>query len=242
MKLIAEIDGIIAAIKYARQDGRMVAKSIPVDSLCNALSSKVTGASELVIFPQNMRFHGRVGSRAIVGFEEPETVRNITYIGTSGRDQVTNNWKVRMPMSMTIVEFLENDGNKELMFRRLYQFALKAPFFGLETPLFMWPFNNVYDDGACCLGSVHIPNYSDIKETASVLNIFHQGTYNGDMSHERIRTFDPPTGGASIVRPYELWRYLQDDESPKPFPYSVLRPLSTVRALLSNAGFGEIVR
>ena len=239
----ARIKDRLADISYLApgSSSKQVSKTIPVDTLCKILSDRARGEQELVIFPNGMRFHGRISGRVIVAFEDPELIRRINYrVGLSGGTSENVVWNCRLPMAMTIIEFVETN-SKRLQFRRFYQFALKSPFFGLETPLFMWPFTNVYDDGSCCLGGINIPEYPSITETVSAVNLFHQGTYNNDMTNNRINTYNPPGGGVSITTPQALWRHLQDNDNPKAFPYSVLKPMTTVRTLLDRAGYRAIL-
>lgn len=242
MKINAEIDGIMATVSFVNPDGRHVAKTISTDTLCSILQKREAGASELVVIPHGLRLHATVGGRMLIGYEMYETKMNIKFQTRDGRgERGTVEYTIIMPHNMSFIEYHVQEDSGDLVFRRWFQFALKAPFYGMDTPLFKWPFPNTYGDGSCCTGTTSFPTCKSINETASAVNLFHQGQYNHDLSSNRFTPLTVPDRTASIVESKDLAEYLHDPVNPKPFPYSVLRPQFTVAELFRNAGYSNFV-
>lgn len=236
MKLKAEIDDRLAKVEYQQRDGRRIIKTIPTESLCQVLTQEGQSESSLDIIPKGLRMTAKVPGKTMLCFERPAGKYPVSISPSNG--QTPSVFECDMPHALTLAEFRTDSG--QLVYTRIYQFASKVPFFGLETPLFAWPLPNTYDDGHCCVGNMQARPYSSVQEAREIFDLFHSGTYNGDLSGNRFQAYAiPGSSTAAITRCFDLYKYLSENKVQ--FPMSILRPMFTVKDLLERAGYGSIL-
>lgn len=230
MGINATIENGVATVSYSK-NGRRRTKNITIEAFGTALSACTKAGKQCHINPAGLRIHGVSGDSVIVGYEFPERVAQIPFDDGGTKVKVNSVW----PWGLTFIKFVKTPNG--LQWDKFIQFGLTGPITTLDTQLYVWPGSNVYGDHRCCIGSINVPKLENIDQTGGLPYLFYNGVSNTDLSEGRFKPFK--VNGREIHRPIDLYKHLQvkSGETPKPFPYDIMKPAMTLKSFLTDGGY-----
>ena len=89
-----------------------------------------------------------------------------------------------------------------------------------RAPVYHSPFFNVYEDGACCMGNIDLPQNASPGDISEWEEAFFDGACNGHIA--------PKLQG---IDPYDLWKTIKGK---KEFPQEYLVPCGTVEDVIQS--------
>jgi len=212
-----------AAISLIGQDGTSKHKTVSVDDLISVLTS--THKINTGILPRNTRFFSGSRSKYKIGLETIPRVRNFGVYSRSIADKGRKREIKRIPFPACLFVF---DVNGEKIVR-IKVFALRSFISQESDELYRFPFGNIYAGGKVCWGSAELPKIKMPMNLISVISIFFDSSFNGDLFNGTGVRDDE---GNRLGSFWELITYLDGKES---FPDRVLRGSgSTLASLIAE--------
>jgi len=167
------------------RNGNSNRKNVSLDDLIGALTSGYQISTG--ILPTGTKLFAGTRSAYKILIEVPGKVREIL-IGRNESDLRSH----VVPFPRTA--FVFNVKNNRAVSTHVY--ALANPISTLQDSLYVFPFGNVYDsNSSVCWGGVSLPEVREPINLSSIINLFFQSNFNGDLITSRTVTFDINRGG-----------------------------------------------
>lgn len=185
------------------KDGIAQCKTVALDDLI----SQLTASQKLStgILPRNTRFFNGRPAQYRIGLETVARTRDFG-VYSRAREEVGQGKKVlRIPFPPCLFVFDVTAGRVNAT----KVFALKNLIAKKTDGLYNFPFGNVYPEGRVCWGSARLPQIKTPMNLISVVSVFFDSPFNGDLVNER--TFKSPSG-KRIPDFWSLVKYLDGKE------------------------------
>lgn len=219
MSLTMELLDDAIKVTYEDESGAINSKLVDPGDLSAALAQQTR--VETGLLPRNTRMYTRSEGSETVAIEFPAHIRTVFFQGQP--------FKIPIPDTLHILHIVSRDNftTRELSGSSL--FALKVPLVSMDTPVFRFPFGNVYYGGDVCWGSVRRPVYRNLYLFSAVPELFFSSNFNGDLDTGNFVPFDDTDNNLPVVRGSHLMRYLNGKEE---FPVDVLIPSGSLKDVL----------
>lgn len=172
-----------AMIQYG-SDQDMRSKNVSLDDL---ISSLATGHQiSTGILPSGAKLYSGSSSAYSLWIEVPAKVRPLETPGNDRRDRST----YLVPFPRMLFKFQVTSMN--IVDTRA--FCLKNPFESNDDIVYRFPYGNTYADGRVCWGGVRTPRITSPIQLASLITMFFQSEFNGDLLDPRT-VMDIGNGG-----------------------------------------------
>lgn len=148
-------------------------KTVVVDSLISSLTSSFIFSTGLL--PNNTRFFSGTTSDYIIGIESPPRVRRFLQSSWSTRESLPKELRIPFPTCMFVFKVM----GKKVVLTKVY--ALIGSLHRESDTVCRFPFGNTYKSGKICWGNNKIPAISNPMSLISVMNIFYDAPFNGDL-------------------------------------------------------------
>lgn len=166
-------DSQIVNVTVREKGGKTVRKRITLDSFLRAVSDSITEEQQfrnIGTLPYGY-ITGAISATATkeckVTLQLPAETRPVLYYNKA--------YTVPFP---SIVFYLEAGKKGNIVNSLCY--AATAPITP-NTPLYHYPFGNVYDTGAICWGNIGLPTISALKDFEQLLTLFFSAETNDDL-------------------------------------------------------------
>ena len=162
-------DGNSANVTLVK-DGISSIKTVSIEDIISKLASNYKFSTGLI--PKNTRLFSGSNDKYTIVLETEPRVRTIAV----KREGVWDN-KIPFPTCLFVFDI------KEELIRSSYLFSLKNYVTSTENDLYCFPLGNVYiEDGRICWGNVVLPKITKPGDLISVINLFFDSRFNGDLA------------------------------------------------------------
>lgn len=240
-KITFQNDSALVTLRDPSQSGSYINKRVSIEELLKALGS-LSSYSKLEI-PENCRgiwetrafkyflffIPAHMGITAVewknldtqrygaldqsTSFSEQDDDTKRMYAAETG----LRFFKTPFPHAAILVKF-HKIGTREYSFESMYAWALKSTKFTLaNTPVYRWPFFNMYSDTRVCIGDIP-KEYQSVEAIASITKYLFIGVGNHDLDST---PYISSSCAAGVANPFEAVKYL-DEHAITRFPQDML--------------------
>lgn len=192
-------NAVYANVSYF-QNNQGRSKNVLLSDLIEGI--KETSANKIFdtgILPQGMRFVIDYGTEQLYGVEVPPSNQIVSHSYGDGE-------KISCPFPGLL--FFFRFGKGVLNWSKLY--AIKEPILSYKTPLYLFPFTNVYDDGNICWGGVNNTRINSPLQVTSIVANFFGSVFNNDLFFDsRIKSNIDKKLSENMNNSYALMKYLE---------------------------------
>lgn len=258
-KITFQSDSALVTLRDPGQPDRMITKRVAIEELLKALGS-LNSYSKLEI-PENCRgiwetrafkyflfiipahmgvtavawenqdTHNYGALDASTRYDEQDQNTRLMYAGKNG----LKFFKTPFPDAAILVK-LHKIGTHEYRFASMHAWALKSTKFTLaNTPVYRWPFFNMYNDARVCIGNIP-EEYQNAEAVASITKYLFIGIGNHDLDNT---PYISESCAARVTSPFGAVKYLHEHNITS-FPQDMLvhyhgSLLDLIEGLVANA-------
>lgn len=212
------------------KDGITFQKTVSIDDLTTSLGAKQVNTG---VLPKGTRYYAGGGTNFTICVETAPRVRNMLFDYYSKRMSALDNGKKYnpenkiIPFPTCLFKFYVKGGRLSGTKVATVKQTLNTE----NDTVYRFPFGNTFRDGRVCWGNNVLPKISKPLDVISVMALFFDAPFNGDLlDHTTIKEFKGDDG--KII--YEVMALIKHLEKRERFPEEILFEMGNFATFIGN--------